>query len=224
VWILVVEDDIPMGELLRQGLEESNHSVALVPDGLEGLHAARISNFDAVILDVMLPGMDGIEVARRLREGGIDTPILMLTARDSGADVVRGLDAGADDYLTKPFSFKVLLARLRAISRRAARPPVPVLEIDDLTLDPASRQVRRGDQSVSLTATEFRVLEFLMRRAGRAASRAAIIEAVWGFEQDVEPNTVDAFIKSLRDKIDSQHRRKLIQTMRGYGYILREPE
>ena len=223
MWILVVEDDIPMGELLRQGLEEANHSVALARDGLEGLHAARISNFDAVILDLMLPGIDGIEVARRLRECGLDTPILMLTARDAAADVIRGLDAGADDYLTKPFSFKVLLARLRAITRRASHPPAALLELDDLTLDPASRDVQRGGQSVILTATEFRVLEFLMRRAGHAASRATIIEAVWGFEQDVEPNTVDVFIKSLRDKIDSGHERKLIQTMRGYGYILREP-
>lgn len=223
MWILVVEDDVPMGDLLRQGLEESNHSVALARDGVEGWHAARTSNFDAVILDVMMPGMNGIDLARRLRESGFDTPILMLTARDAPADVVRGLDAGADDYLTKPFSFKVLLARLRAISRRAPRPPVSVLEIDDLTLDPASRQVLRGGQPVSLTATEFRVLEFLMRRAGHAASRSSIIEAVWGFEEDVEPNTVDVFIKSLRDKIDIGKDRKLIQTMRGYGYILREP-
>lgn len=223
MWILVVEDDIPMGELLRQGLEEANHSVALARDGVEGLHAARTCNFDAVILDVMMPGMDGVEVARRLRQSGLETPILMLTARDAATDVVRGLDAGADDYLTKPFSFKVLLARIRAISRRAARPPVSVLEIGDLTLDPASRQVLRGGQIVSLTATEFRVLEFLMRRAGRAASRSAIIEAVWGFEEDVEPNTVDAFIKLLRDKIDSRRDRKLIHTVRGYGYILREP-
>jgi two-component system response regulator MprA len=223
VWILVVEDDIPMGELLRQGLGEANHSVALARDGVEGLHAARTCNFDAVILDVMMPGMDGVEVARRLRELGFEMPILMLTARDAATDVVRGLDAGADDYLTKPFSFKVLLARLRAISRRAARPPVSVLEIDDLALDPASRQVLRGGRPVSLTATEFRVLEFLMRRAGRAASRSAIIEAVWGFEEDVEPNTVDAFIKLLRDKIDSGRDHKLIHTVRGYGYILREP-
>ena len=223
MWILVVEDDVPMGDLLRQGLEESNHSVALARDGVEGWHAARTSNFDAVILDVMMPGMNGIDLARRLRESGFDTPILMLTARDAPADVVRGLDAGADDYLTKPFSFKVLLARLRAISRRAPRPPVSVLEIDDLTLDPASRQVVRGGHPVSLTATEFRVLEFLMRRAGHAASRSSIIEAVWGFEEDVEPNTVDVFIKSLREKIDTGKDRKLIQTMRGYGYILREP-
>jgi DNA-binding response OmpR family regulator len=222
VWILVVEDQTSMGEVLRQGLEEANHRVTLARDGNEGLEAARTASFDAVILDVMIPGPDGIEVARRLRADGVQVPILMLTARDSAADIVRGLDAGADDYLTKPFSFKVLLARLRAISRRAARPPVPLLELDDLTLDPATRRVVRAGKAVSLTATEFRVLEFLMRRTGRAASHAAIIEAVWGFEQDVEPNTLAAFIKQLRQKIDSGHERKLIHTVRGYGYILRE--
>lgn len=224
MWILVVEDDAAMGKLLRQGLEEANHSVALATDGLQGFHAAQTSQFDSVIVDVMMPGMNGIDLTRRLRETGLAAPILMLTARDAPADVILGLDAGADDYLTKPFSFKVLLARLRAISRRAARAPIAELEIDDLTLDPASRRVLRGAQPVSLTATEFRLLECLMRRAGRACSRSALIEAVWGFEEDVEPNTVDVFIKILRDKIDKGSDRKLIQTVRGYGYILREAE
>lgn len=222
MWILVVEDETSMGELLRRGLEEQNHAVVLARDGAEGLGAAQTCNFDAMVLDVMMPGMDGVEVARRLRAAGNQTPIIMLTARDAVHDIVRGLDAGADDYLTKPFSFKVLLARLRAISRRSAQPPVSVLEVHDLRLDPASREVTRAGSKVNLTRTEFRVLEFLMRRAGRAASRSAIIEAVWGFEEDVELNTVDAFIKLLRDKIDSGHDRKLIHTVRGYGYILRE--
>ena len=222
MWILVVEDETSMGELLRRGLEEQNHAVTLARDGAEGLGAAQTCNFDAMVLDVMMPGMDGVEVARRLRAAGNQTPIIMLTARDAVHDIVRGLDAGADDYLTKPFSFKVLLARLRAISRRSAQPPVSVLEVHDLRLDPASREVTRAGSKVNLTRTEFRVLEFLMRRAGRAASRSAIIEAVWGFEEDVELNTVDAFIKLLRDKIDSGHDRKLIHTVRGYGYILRE--
>lgn len=213
-----------MGDLLRQGLEEQNHAVTLAKDGVEGFHAAKTSNFDAIVLDVMMPGMDGIEVARRLRADGHQTPIIMLTARDAAADIVKGLDAGADDYLTKPFSLKVLLARLRAISRRAAQPPQQNLHIDDLVVDPAAREVTRAGQKISLTATEFRVLEFLLRRAGRAVSRSAIIEAVWGFEEDVEPNTVDAFIKLLRDKIDAGSQRKLIHTVRGYGYILREGE
>ena len=224
MWILVVEDEVQMGELLRQGLEEENHSVTLARDGVEGLHAAKTSNFDVIVLDVMMPGMDGIEVARRLRAAGKQTPIIMLTARDAAADIVKGLDAGADDYLTKPFALKVLLARIRAISRRAARPATPTLQVDDLILDPAAREVTRAGQKINLTATEFRVLEFLLRRAGRAASRSAIIEAVWGFEEDIEPNTVDAFIKLLRDKIDTGRGRKLIQTVRGYGYILREAE
>jgi DNA-binding response OmpR family regulator len=224
VWILVVEDETQMGELLRQGLEEQNHAVTLARDGVEGLHAAETSNFDAIVLDVMMPGMDGIEVARRLRASSNRTPIIMLTAPDAVQDIVKGLDAGADDYLTKPFSLKVLLARLRAISRRASQAPAQLLEVDDLSLDPASRKVVRAGRKIHLTATEFRVLEFLMRRAGRAASRSALIEAVWGFEGDVELNTVDAFIKLLRDKIDSGHDRKLIHTVRGHGYILREEE
>jgi DNA-binding response OmpR family regulator len=222
VWILVVENEAPMGELLRQGLEEENHAVTLARDGMEGLHAAKTSSFDAIVLDVMMPGMDGFEVARRLRAAGQQVPIIMLTARDSAADIVKGLDAGADDYLTKPFSLTVLLARLRAISRRAAQPSMPTLHVDDLVLDPASREVTRGGQKINLTATEFRVLEFLLRRAGRAASRSSIIEAVWGFEEEIESNTVDAYIKLLRDKIDNKRERKLIQTVRGYGYILRE--
>jgi two-component system response regulator MprA len=222
MWILIVEDEASMAELLRQGLEEANHSVAVARNGLEGLHAAETSSFDAVVADVMMPVMDGIELTRRLRAGGRQVPILMLTARDAASDVVRGLDAGADDYLTKPFSLKVLLARLRALARRSARPPVAALRVDDLTLDPASREVARGGRLLSLTPTEFRLLEFLMRRAGRAASRSSIIEAIWGFEEDIEDNTVDAFIKLLRDKIESEGGRKLIHTVRGFGYIMRE--
>jgi two-component system response regulator MprA len=211
-----------MGEMLRQGLEEENHTVTLVRDGLEGIHAAETGNIDAIVLDVMIPGIDGIEVARRLRVAGHQTPILMLTARDATADIVRGLDAGADDYLTKPFAFRVLLARLRALSRRAAQPAVARLQVDDLELDPASHQVSRGGVPLSLTATEYRLLEFLMRRTGRAVSRSAMIEGVWGFDEDIESNTVDVFIRLLREKIDLGHERKLIHTVRGYGYILRE--
>ena len=222
MWILVVEDETSMAEVLRQGLEEANHTVTVTHDGVEGLDAAQMSNYDAIVLDVMMPRMDGIEMTRRLRAAGHHVPILMLTARDAAPDIIKGLDAGADDYLTKPFSLKVLLARLRAITRRAARPPVAKLQVDDLTLDPAAREIMRAGCNIPLTATEFRVLEYLMRRSGRAASRSSIIEAVWGFDEDVEPNTVDAFIKLLRDKIDSGHERKLIQTVRGYGYIMRE--
>lgn len=211
-----------MADLLRQGLEEANHSVTVARDGLEGFHAAAESEFDAVVLDVMMPGMDGIEMTRRLRLAGRQVPILILTARDAAADIVRGLDAGADDYLTKPFALKVLLARLRALVRRGGNPSLPVLRVDDLVLDPAARAVMRSGRVVSLTATEFRLLETLMRRAGRALSRTSIIEAVWGFEEEIEPNTVDAFIRLLREKIEGGSSRKLIHTVRGYGYVMRE--
>ena len=222
MWILVVEDENSMREALRQGLEEENHAVTAAGDGLEGFHAAERYDFDVILLDVMMPGMDGIELVRRLRAAGRQTPVLMLTARDAAQDIVRGLDAGADDYLTKPFSFHVLLARLRAIARRSAQPAKAQLQVDDLLLDPASREVTRGGESLSLTATEYRVLEFLMRRTGHAVSRSAIIEGVWGFEEDIEANTVDAFIRHLREKIDEGRDRRLIHTVRGYGYILRE--
>jgi DNA-binding response OmpR family regulator len=211
-----------MREALRQGLEEENHTVTVVSDGIEGMHAAETLDFDAILLDIMIPGMSGIDLVRRLRAAGRQTPVLMLTARDAANDVVRGLDAGADDYLTKPFSFGVLLARLRAISRRSAQPPKSKLQVADLLLDPASREISRAGVPLALTATEYRVLEFLMRRAGHAVSRSAIIEGVWGFDQDVEANTVDAFIRHLREKLDVGHERKLIHTVRGYGYIMRE--
>jgi two-component system OmpR family response regulator len=222
MWILVVEDEASMRQGLRQGLEEENHTVAVAADGIEGIHAAETSDFDTILLDVMLPGMDGVALVRRLRASGRQTPVLMLTARDAAADVIRGLDAGADDYLTKPFSFGVLLARLRALSRRSAQPHKSGLQVRDLLLDPASRAVTRGGVPLNLTATEYRVLEFLMRRAGHAVSRSAIIEGVWGFEDDVEANTVDAFIRHLREKIEPDREPKLIHTVRGYGYILRE--
>jgi two-component system response regulator MprA len=222
MWILIVEDELPMSRALRQGLEEQNHTVTIASDGAEALAATSAAEFDAIVLDIMLPVVDGLSVARRLRQTGNSVPILMLTARDAPDDVVKGLDAGADDYLVKPFAFKVLLARLRALSRRATSPSVPVLRVDDLVLDPISREVFRGDRVVNLTATEFRFLEHLMRRVGRVASRSSIIEAVWGFEQDVESNTVDSYIKSLRNKLDSDPRSRLIHTVRGYGYVLRD--
>ena len=174
MWILIVEDEPAMARMLRQGLEEQNHTVTVAIEGLEALELASARPFDAIVLDVMLPGIDGCEIARRLRKSGIQTSILMLTARDASTDIVTGLEAGADDYLVKPFAFSVLIARLRAISRRAANPSTPVLQVDDLILDPSSREVFRGGKQVTLTATEFRFLEHLMRRAGRVASRTHI--------------------------------------------------
>jgi DNA-binding response OmpR family regulator len=223
MWILVVEDEPAMVKALQQGLEEQNHTVSVAIDGREALDLATERPFDTIVLDVMLPVLDGYAVTRRLRKTGCHTPIIMLTARDSPNDIVTGLEAGADDYLVKPFAFSVLIARLRAISRRGSNPSTPVLQMDDLTLDPSPRQVMRNGKEIHLTATEFRFLEHLMRRSGRVASRTSIIEAVWGFEQDVELNTVDTYIKLLRDKIDTGHRSKLIHTVRGFGYVMREP-
>lgn len=219
--ILIVEDEKDMAQLLKTGLEEENHIVDVAFDGIGGLELAQAFNFDVIILDVMLPRLDGFEVARRLRAKGNHTPILMLTARDTVPDVVKGLDLGADDYLTKPFSFAVLLARLRAASRRQYGQPTSVLRVGDLELNPATIQVSRAKHEINLTATEFRLLEFLMRRPGTVVSRNAIVEAVWGFDDEVNDNTVDVFIRLLRRKIDDAHEEKLIRTVRGVGYSLR---
>jgi DNA-binding response OmpR family regulator len=219
--VLVVEDERRMAELLRQGLEEEGHSVVLASDGREGLAIAESHAFDAIVLDVMLPGMDGFSIARKLRASLNQTPILMLTARDATEDMVAGLNLGADDYLVKPFSFDVLLARLRAVSRRGPIPQPVQMQVQDLTLNPASREVARGSRRVSLTRTEYSLLELLMRRAGRVVTRENLIEAVWGFDSEVRSNTLDAFIRLLRDKVDVDGESKLIHTVRGVGYCLR---
>jgi DNA-binding response OmpR family regulator len=216
--ILIVEDERRMARTVQRGLVEEGHSVDVAESGPDGVALAVTGDFDVILLDVMLPGFDGFEVARRLRSTGDRTPILMLTARDAAPDVVQGLDLGADDYLTKPFSFDVLLARVRAIARRAAGPYHDVLQVGDLTLDPAGHEVRRGQDVLSLTRTEFMLLEYLMRRAGRVVSREVIIEAVWGYGCDVGNNTLDVFISLLRQKIDERRPVPLIQTVRGVGY------
>jgi DNA-binding response OmpR family regulator len=221
--ILLVEDDRAMAGLLQKGLAEESHMVSLASDGRAGLEMAEAYSFDVIVLDWMLPRMDGLEVARRLRRERNATPILMLTARDDVPDIVKGLDAGADDYLTKPFSFAEFLARLRALGRRPKSQPVgSQLQVADLSLDPKTRQVFRTRHEVRLTATEYKLLEFLMRRGGAVASRRAIVEAVWGLGADVEENTLDAFVRLLRTKVDHGHKQKLIHTIRGYGYCLRE--
>jgi DNA-binding response OmpR family regulator len=219
--VLVVEDERRMAELLRQGLEEEGHSVILAMDGKEGLAMAESHAFDAIVLDVMLPGMDGFSIAKKLRASRNQTPILMLTARDATEDMVAGLNLGADDYLVKPFSFDVLLARLRAVSRRGPIPQPVHLQVQDLLLNPASREVARGSRRVALTRTEYSLLELLMRRAGRVVTRESLIEAVWGFDSDVRSNTLDAFIRLVRDKVDVAGEQKLIHTVRGVGYCLR---
>jgi DNA-binding response OmpR family regulator len=218
--ILVVEDEPRMAELLQRTLHEEGHQVVLAHTGREGFEFARCSPFDVIVLDVMLPGIDGLAVARKLRRNGNRTPVLMLTARDATADIVTGLDCGADDYLTKPFSIDVLLARLRAVSRRGSIARPACFEIGDLRLDPATRRVTRGDAQVNLTPREYRLLELLMRNAGRAISRDRILESVWGFDTQVNENTLEVFMRLLRVKVDTGQP-KLIQTIRGFGYMLR---
>lgn len=220
--VLIAEDERRMAEILRKGLEREGYAVLLAHDGSRALRLAQAADFELIVLDVMLPGLDGFGIARQLRDDGIRTPILMLTARDEPLDVVRGLDCGADDYLTKPFSFDVLLARLRALARRGPVPQPPILRHADLTLDPATRAVQRGDRAIDLSKTEFGLLELLLRRAPRVVERRTLIEAVWGYEKEIETNTLDAFIRLLRRKVEAVDERKLIHTVKGVGFCLRE--
>jgi len=222
--ILLVEDDGKLARLLRKGLEEERHAVTLAGDGPQGLELGRTHEFDVVVLDVMLPRLSGFDVARRLRQQGVRTPILLLTARDATSDVVRGLDAGADDYLTKPFAFEILLARLRALSRRGSVVPSNRLRISDLTLEPSTHRVWRGEGLLHLSRTEYMLLELLMRQQGRVLSRSGIIDAVWGVGRAIENNTLDAFIRLLRRKVDDGRAARLIHTVRGVGFVLREDD
>jgi DNA-binding response OmpR family regulator len=210
-----------MLELLRRGLTEEGHNVVCASDGGEGWDLARAYEFDAVVLDVMLPRMNGFELAKKLRQERVSTPVLMLTAKDAVQDVVRGLDAGADDYLTKPFTFNELLARLRALQRRSTSRPQNRLQVADLILDPESREVSRAGVPIILTRTEYSLLERLMYRAGKVVPRHTLIEAVWGFDREIEENTLDAFVRLLRHKIDPEGLPKLILTVRGVGYMIR---
>lgn len=220
--ILVVEDERRMADLLRQALSEEAHAVTVANDGREGLDLAERGPFDLILLDVMLPGIDGFEIARRLRGRKIQTPILMLTARDSNQDVVKGLDLGADDYLTKPFSFDVLLARVRALGRRGPIPRPVMLAAGGLKLDPAAHAVWRDGTAIALSRTEYALLYILMHNAGRVVSRDALIAGVWGWDADVENNTLDVFVHLLRGKVEAESGEKIIHTVRGIGYCLRE--
>jgi two-component system, OmpR family, response regulator len=220
--ILVVEDELKMASLLRRGLQEEGHAVDLARTGDDALWMARATEYDAVVLDLMLPGIDGFEVCRRLRDGGIWSPVLMLTARDGVEDRVAGLDAGADDYLPKPFSFAELLARLRALVRRGAGERPTVLEVGDLRLDPATRRAWRGDTEVKLSAKEFALLEAFMRRPGDVLSRYQLLEHAWDYGYENRSNVIDVYVRYLRDKVDRPFGRASIETVRGVGYRLRD--
>jgi two-component system OmpR family response regulator len=220
--VLVVEDELKMAGLLKRALEEEGYAVDVAARGEDALWFGTENPYDAIVLDVMLPDLDGFEVSRRLRQAGRWSPVLMLTARDAVADRVAGLDAGADDYLTKPFSFAELLARLRALVRRGAAERPPVLRVGDLSLDPARRTVTREGVSIDLTAREFALLEYLMRRAGEVLTRTQLIEHVWDFAYDGDSNVVDVYIRYLRNKVDRPFGRDSIRTVRGAGYRLED--
>ena len=219
--VLVVEDDVKMAALLRRGLVEEGLSADLARTGDDALWMAAATEYDAIVLDVMLPGPDGFEVCRRLREAGRWAPVLMLTARDAVEDRVTGLDAGADDYLTKPFSFAELLARLRALARRPPLERPAVVEVGDLRLDPATRQVWRDGTEIDLSAKEFALLETFMRRPGEVLSRYQLLEHCWDYGYENRSNVVDVYVRYLREKVDRPFGRTSLETVRGAGYRLR---
>jgi two-component system OmpR family response regulator len=219
--VLVVEDEVKMAGLLRRSLEEEGYAVDVAGNGADGVWLGTENEYDAVLLDLMLPDLDGYDVCRKLRGAGRWSPVLMLTARDAVADRVAGLDAGADDYLTKPFSIAELLARLRALIRRGTVERPAILRAGDLTLDPTTRSVRRAGTEIELTAKEFALLEYLMRHAGEVLSRARLIEHIWDFAYEGDSNVVDVYVRYVRTKIDEPFRRDSIETVRGAGYRFR---
>jgi len=221
--VLVVEDEPQMAVYVCKALAEEGFAVDQARDGRLALELAETYEYDAVVLDLMLPEIDGLTVCRRLRKAGKHMPILILSARDMVDDRVRGLDAGADDYLVKPFAVEELSARLRALSRRHHASAAPVLRVGDLELDPATRAVRRGDRRVHLTQREYALLEYLMRRADCVLTRTMIAEHVWDFTFEHASNVVDVYVKHLRDKIDDDRRVSYIEAVRGVGYVLRDP-
>jgi len=218
--VLVVEDERKLGELLRRGLGEEGYAADLADRGEEALWMVRAVDYDVVVLDVMLPGADGFEICRRMRDSGVWAPVLMLTARDAVEDRVSGLDVGADDYLTKPFAFEELLARLRALTRRAPPERPTVLEVGDLRLDPAAHRAWRGDQELDLSAKEFALLELFMRRPGMTLSRTQLLDGAWDIAFESRSNVIDVYVRYLREKIDRPFGRDSIETIRGVGYRL----
>jgi two-component system OmpR family response regulator len=222
--ILIVEDEPKMAGLLKRGMEEDGHAADIAATGPDALWMAKATDYDAIVLDLMLPGVDGVEVCRRLREDGVWSPVLMVTALTAVSDRVAGLDAGADDYLAKPFHLDELLARVRAIARRGAPERPALLEIGDLRLDPATREVWRGSRPIALSAKEFALLEAFMRRPGQVLSRFQLLEHAWDSGYENRSNVIDVYVGYLRDKIDRPFGRRSIETVRGAGYRLRVDE
>jgi len=220
VRVLVVEDEVRLAEAVARGLTAEGFTVEVVHDGLDGLWRARERDYGAIVLDILLPGMNGYEVCRTLRAQGVWTPILMLTAKNGEYDEAEALDTGADDFLAKPFSWVVLIARLRALQRRGGARRGPVLEVGDLRLDPATRACQRDGETVALTAREFELLETLMQRPGEVQTKTELLDAVWGADFDGEPNVVEVYVGYLRRKIDVPFDRRTLQTVRGVGYRL----
>ncbi|HEX6116407.1 MAG TPA: response regulator transcription factor [Solirubrobacterales bacterium] len=220
--VLVVEDEHKMAALIGRGLREEGIAVDIADRGEDALYRAAATEYDAIVLDVMLPGIDGFETCRRLREDGVWSPVLMLTARDAVSDRVEGLDRGADDYLLKPFSFAELLARLRALGRRGPVERPVVLEVGELRLDPATRQAWRGESEIALSAKEFALLETFMRRPGQVLTRFQLLEHAWDYEYENRSNVVDVYIRYLREKVDRPFGAESIETVRGAGYRLRK--
>ncbi|RYY55507.1 MAG: response regulator transcription factor [Chitinophagaceae bacterium] len=222
--ILLVEDEPGVASMITKGLTEEGHEVTVAPDGNIGLDMATNGKFDVMILDVMLPGINGIELCKQLRKQKDHTPILMVTALASTENIVTGLDAGADDYISKPFKFRELTARLRSLSRRGSVTEVPeILKLADLEMNLLARTVQRNGVDISLTSTEYRLLEYLLKNKGRVVSRLDMLENVWGIDFNMGTNVVDVYVNYLRKKIDKQGPVKLIQTVIGMGYILKEP-
>jgi DNA-binding response OmpR family regulator len=219
--ILLVEDEVKVGSFIRRALEEDSYAVDLCTNGEKAIELARASAYDLVILDIMLPGASGLEILRQLRKERMRTPVLILTARTGVDEKVKGLDSGADDYLTKPFAIEELLARVRALLRRGSGDAAGVLQVDDLVLNPVSHEVTRGGQRIELTAKEYALLEYFMRNADRVLTRAMIAEHVWNLDFDTFTNVIDVYVNYLRNKVDRGRSRRLIHTVRGSGYVLR---
>lgn len=220
--ILVVEDEIKISRFIKKGLEMEHYTVEVAYDGQEGFEMAELNSYDLIILDIMLPKMSGIEVCKKLRQSKVDTPIIMLTARDTIEDRVKGLDAGADDYLTKPFAFGELVARIRALLRREKSVKSTELKISDLVLDPVSHEVYRGDKEIQLSSKEYRLLDYMMRRPGHVCTRTMIGEHIWGYNFKDDSNVIDVYISYLRRKIDQGFKEKLIHTIRDVGYKIQD--